>query len=58
MRLAMRVLPAAPNYKNQGLHNYLGFDDGFLGESTPHRALGDVNVTSQILAICWHRRSR
>jgi DNA polymerase III epsilon subunit-like protein len=55
MRLAMRVLPDAPNYKNQGLRNYLGIDDGILGESTPHRALGDVNVTSQILAICLGR---
>jgi DNA polymerase-3 subunit epsilon len=55
MRLAMRVLPDAPNYKNQGLRTYLGLDDGILGESTPHRALGDVNVTSQILAICLAR---
>ena len=52
MRLAMRVLPNAPNYKNQGLRDYLGLGDGVLGDSMPHRALGDVNVTSQILAIC------
>ena len=55
MRLAMHVLPNAPNYKNQGLRDYLRLDDGVLGDSMPHRALGDVNVTSQILAICLER---
>jgi len=55
MRLAMRVLPEAPNYKNQGLREHLGLDDGVLGGSMPHRALGDVNVTSQILVMCLKR---
>jgi exodeoxyribonuclease X len=55
MRLAMRVFPDAPNYKNQGLRDYLGLNDAVLGESMPHRALGDVNVTSRILAICLER---
>jgi DNA polymerase III epsilon subunit-like protein len=55
MRLAMRVLPDAPNYKNQGLRDYLGLDDDSLVESTPHRAFGDVQVTSGILAVCLER---
>jgi exodeoxyribonuclease X len=55
MRLAMRVLPDAPNYKNQVLRYYLGLDDGVLGGSLPHRALGDAQVTSRILAICLDR---
>jgi DNA polymerase III alpha subunit (gram-positive type) len=55
MRLAMRVLPDAPNYKNQGLRHHLGLDDTILGDSTSHRALGDVHVRSRILAICLER---
>jgi exodeoxyribonuclease X len=55
MSLAMRVLPAADSYKNQGLRAYLGIDDGASRGSPPHRALGDVRITSQILAICLQR---
>lgn len=55
MRLAQRVVPDAPNYKNQGLRHHLGVDTGDLLESTPHRALGDVHVTAAILRICLDR---
>lgn len=54
MRLAMRVLPDAPNYKNQVLRYYLGLDANG-DDAVPHRARGDVAVTSRILAICLAR---
>lgn len=53
-RLAMRVLPDAPNYKNQVLRYYLGIDD-LPADVSPHRALGDVEVTARILAVCLDR---
>jgi hypothetical protein len=55
MRLAMRVLPNALNYKNQGLRGNLALDDDSLDDPTPHRAMGDVQVTSGIMAVCLER---
>ena len=55
MRLAMRVLPDAPNYKNQVLRYHLGIDDQFGDEPPAHRALGDAQVTSRILDACLDR---
>jgi DNA polymerase III epsilon subunit-like protein len=55
MRFAMRVIPDAPNYRNQGLREHLGFTDDFVREAVPHRALGDVLVTSRVLTHCLER---
>jgi DNA polymerase III alpha subunit (gram-positive type) len=55
MRLAMRILPDAPNYKNQVLRYYLDIDAELGGGAIAHRARGDVQVTSRILAICLQR---
>lgn len=55
MRLAQLVLPAAPNYKNQGLREYLGVCDPRLENTSAHRALADVIVTSLILKECLRR---
>jgi exodeoxyribonuclease X len=55
MRLAMRVLPDAPNYKNQVLRYYLDIDAELGGGAIAHRARGDVRVTSRILAVCLQR---
>jgi DNA polymerase III alpha subunit (gram-positive type) len=55
MRLAMRVLPDAPNYKNQVLRYYLDVDAFMGGEAIAHRARGDVQVTSRVLTICLER---
>jgi exodeoxyribonuclease X len=55
MRLAMRVLPDAPTYKNQVLRYHLNVDATLHGEAIAHRARGDVQVTSRILTICLER---
>lgn len=54
MRLAMRVILDAPNYKNQVLRYHLGIDD-LPADVTAHRALGDIEVTSRILEMCLTR---
>jgi DNA polymerase III epsilon subunit-like protein len=53
MRLAMRVLPDAPNYRNQVLRYHLGIDELMAAETTAHRALGDALVTSYVLQFCF-----
>ena len=55
MRLAMRVVPEAPNYKNQVLRYHLGVDAEFGKEPLAHRALGDAQITSRVLAVCLER---
>lgn len=55
MRFAMRVLPEAPNYKNQVLRYHLGVDDALGAQTLAHRALGDAQVTARILAVCIDR---
>jgi DNA polymerase III epsilon subunit family exonuclease len=55
MRLAQRVVPDAPNYKNQVLRYHLGVNVDELPSAVPHRALGDVYVTAAILRRCLDR---
>jgi DNA polymerase III epsilon subunit-like protein len=55
MRLAQLVLPAAPNYKNQGLREYLEISDPRLENASAHRALADAIVTSLIFKECLRR---
>jgi len=55
MRFAQLVLPEAPNYKNQGLREYLGVTDPRLENSSAHRALADIIVTTHIFHRCWER---
>ena len=55
MRLAQLVLPSAPNYKNQGLREYLELSDPRLENASAHRALADVIVTSLIFKECLRR---
>jgi hypothetical protein len=43
------------NCKNQGLRGNLGLDDDSLDDPTPHRAMGDVQVTSGIMVVCLER---
>ncbi|HEV3154879.1 MAG TPA: 3'-5' exonuclease [Candidatus Baltobacteraceae bacterium] len=53
VRLARRVFPGAPNYKNQTLRAYLGLDaDPALRGLNAHRALGDALVTAAIFLRC------
>jgi DNA polymerase III epsilon subunit family exonuclease len=55
MRLAQRVVPDAPSYKNQVLRHHLAVDIADARDITPHRALGDVHVTAAILRVCLDR---
>jgi DNA polymerase III epsilon subunit-like protein len=55
MRLAQLLLPQAPNYKNQGLREYLNIVDPRLENASAHRALADVIVTSLIFKACLRR---
>jgi DNA polymerase III epsilon subunit family exonuclease len=55
MRLAQLLIPQAPNYKNQGLREYLELSDPRLENAKAHRALADVIVTSLILKECFKR---
>jgi DNA polymerase III epsilon subunit-like protein len=57
MRLARRVVPDAPNYKNQVLRYHLRIDD-LPPDTGAHRALDDVRVTSKILTLCLQRYLR
>jgi exodeoxyribonuclease X len=55
MRFAQMVLPEAPNYKNQGLRQYLNISDPRLENANAHRALADVIVTMLIFRECLRR---
>ncbi len=55
MRLAQRLLPEAPNYKNQVLRYHLGIRDPALANVVTHRALGDALVTSLVFDACLQR---
>jgi exodeoxyribonuclease X len=55
MRFAQLVLPEAPNYKNQGLRQYLSVTDPRLENASAHRALADVIVTMLIFRECIRR---
>jgi DNA polymerase-3 subunit epsilon len=54
-RLATRVVPEAPNHKNQTLRSFLGGDHAKLRGRRPHRALADVIVTRHVFFHCVDR---
>jgi DNA polymerase-3 subunit epsilon len=54
-RLATRVVPEAPNHKNQTLRAFFGVNDGKLRGRRPHRALADVIVTRHVFFHCIDR---
>ena len=54
-RLATRVVPEAPNHKNQTLGRFFGVRDATLRGRRPHRALADVIVTRHVFFHCVDR---
>jgi DNA polymerase III epsilon subunit-like protein len=54
-RLASRVVPEAPNHKNQTLRSFFGVHDPKLRGRRPHRALADVIVTRHVFFHCIDR---
>lgn len=54
-RLASRVVPEAPNHKNQTLRSFFGVRDPKLLGRRPHRALADVIVTRHVFFHCIER---
>jgi DNA polymerase-3 subunit epsilon len=54
-RLASRVVPEAPNHKNQTLGTFFGVRDPKLRGRRPHRALADVIVTRHVFFHCIDR---
>jgi exodeoxyribonuclease X len=54
-RLATRVVPEAPNHKNQTLGKLFGVRDRGLRGRRPHRALADVIVTRHVFFHCVDR---
>ena len=54
-RLASRVVPEAPNHKNQTLGAFFGVRDPQLHGRRSHRALADVIVTRHVFFHCLER---
>jgi DNA polymerase III epsilon subunit family exonuclease len=54
-RLASRVVPEAPNHKNQTLGDFFGVRDPGLRGRRAHRALADVIVTRHVFFHCLDR---
>jgi DNA polymerase-3 subunit epsilon len=54
-RLAARVVPEAPNHKNQTLRQFFGVSDPHLAGRRSHRALADVIVTRHVFFHCIDR---
>jgi DNA polymerase-3 subunit epsilon len=54
-RLASRVVPEAPNHKNQTLREFFGVHDPHLSGRRSHRALADVIVTRHVFFHCVER---
>jgi DNA polymerase III epsilon subunit-like protein len=54
-RLAPKVVPEAPNHKNQTLRAFFGVDDPKLHGRRSHRALADVIVTRHVFFHCIER---
>jgi DNA polymerase-3 subunit epsilon len=54
-RLAARVVPEAPNHKNQTLRAFFGVSDPALEGRRSHRALADVIVTRHVFFHCIDR---
>jgi len=57
-RLAARVVPEAPNHKNQTLGKFFRVRDPELRGRRPHRALADVIVTRHVFFHCLERYLR
>jgi DNA polymerase III epsilon subunit-like protein len=54
-RLAAKVVPEAPNHKNQTLRAFFGVSDPGLEGRRSHRALADVIVTRHVFFHCIDR---
>lgn len=54
-KVAVKLWPDAPNWKNQTLRYYLGLKLAAPQLATPHRAAGDVYVTAAILARAFYQ---
>jgi DNA polymerase-3 subunit epsilon len=54
-RLAAKVVPEAPNHRNQTLRAFFGVDDPMLRGRSSHRALADVVVTRHVFFRCIDR---
>jgi DNA polymerase-3 subunit epsilon len=54
-RLAAKVVPEAPNHKNQTLRAFFGVSDPHLEGRRSHRALADVIVTRHVFFHCIDR---
>ncbi len=54
-RLAARVVPEAPNHKNQTLRTFFEVRDPQLDGLRPHRALADAIVTQHVFFHCLNR---
>jgi DNA polymerase III epsilon subunit-like protein len=54
-RLAARVVPEAPNHKNQTLGAFFDVRDPALEGRRPHRALADAIVTRHVFFHCLKR---
>jgi DNA polymerase-3 subunit epsilon len=54
-RLAAKVVPEAPNHKNQTLRAFFGVNDPHLEGRRSHRALADVIVTRHVFFHCIDR---
>jgi len=57
-RLAARVVPEAPNHKNQTLRAFFKVCDPLLDGRSAHRALADVIVTKHVFFACLTRYLR
>jgi DNA polymerase III subunit epsilon len=54
-KLASRVVPEAPNHKNETLGHFFGVRDSDLTGRRSHRALADVIVTRHVFFHCVDR---
>ncbi len=54
-KLASRVVPEAPNHKNETLGHFFGVHDPELAGRRSHRALADVIVTRHVFFHCLER---
>jgi DNA polymerase-3 subunit epsilon len=54
-RLAVKVVPEAPNHRNQTLRKFFRVRDPYLRGRASHRALADVVVTRHVFFHCVER---
>ena len=54
-RLACRVVPEAPNHRNQTLRDFFHVRDPVLESRSAHRALADAVVTRHVFFACLKR---